>query len=181
VAGSQPAPAVNIIRSLVYQKLPDYMIPSAFVFLETIPLTPTGKPDWQALPLPDQSRPMLDQPYTPARNVLEATLAAIWEQVLGMEPIGIFDNFLDLGGNSLLAMRIIARLQELLRIETPLRKLFDLPTVAELAAFISEAQQEQGTDAELEKLLQEVGKLSEQEVEEKLAEHQRQKGFRQER
>jgi amino acid adenylation domain-containing protein len=181
VAGSQPAPAVNIIRSLVYQKLPDYMIPSAFVFLETIPLTPTGKPDWQALPLPDQSRPMLDQPYTPARNVLEATLAAIWEQVLGMEPIGIFDNFLDLGGNSLLAMRIIARLQEVLRIETPLRKLFDLPTVAELAAFISEAQQEQGTDAELEKLLQEVGKLSEQEVEEKLAENQRQKGFRQER
>jgi acyl carrier protein len=147
------------------------MIPSAFIFLETIPLTPTGKPDRKALPEPGQNRPTLEQPYTPARDALEATLAAIWEQVLGVQPVGITDNFLDLGGNSLLAIRIIARLQEVIRVETPLRKLFELPTIAELAAFITQLQGEQKADEELEKLLREVDGLSEQEVEQWLAEY----------
>jgi len=133
------------------------------------------------LPLPDQSRPTLAQPYTAARNALEATLAAIWRQVLRVDPIGIQDNFLDLGGNSLLAIRITARVQELCRVEVPLRTLFDLPTIAELAVFLSEAQNGGVTDAELNKLLQEVERLSEQEVEQRLASYQRQKRFRQER
>jgi amino acid adenylation domain-containing protein len=181
VPANQPTPTANALRDRLAEKLPTYMAPSAFVFVETIPLTPTGKPDRQALPLPDQSRPMLAQPYAPARNALEATLVAMWGQMLGVEPVGKYDNFLDLGGNSLLAIRIIARVQELFRVEVPLSKLFELPTIAELAVFIAEAQNEQETDAELEKLLQEVEGLSEQEVEERLAGYQRQKGVRQER
>jgi amino acid adenylation domain-containing protein len=164
----QPIPTVNIIHSRLERKLPDYMIPSAFVFLEAIPLTPSGKPDRKALPKPSHDRPVLEQPYTAARNTLEVILAAIWEQVLGVAPVGVSDNFLDLGGNSLLAIRIIARLQQILHVELPLRKLFELPTVAELAAFISE---EQETDKELQKLLQQVDGLSEQEVEQRLADH----------
>jgi len=169
------------MRDRLSEKLPDYMIPSAFVFMEAIPLTLTGKADRQALPLPDQSRPSLAQPYAAARNALEATLADIWGQVLGVNPVGIQDNFLDLGGNSLLAIRTTARVQEVFRVEVPLRTLFDLPTIAELAVFISEAQNEGVNDTELKKLLQEVEGLSEQEVEERLASYQRQKRFRQER
>jgi amino acid adenylation domain-containing protein len=172
----QPPPSVDTIRRLGSQTLPDYMIPSAFVFLEAIPLTPTGKPDRGALPRPGQDRPALSQPYTPARDPLEGTIAAIWAQVLGVEPVGVEDNFLDLGGNSLLAIRIIARLQETLQVELPLRTLFELPTISALAAFISEKQERQETDIELEKLLREVDGLSDQEVEQRLAHYQKQKG-----
>ena len=181
VPDSQPTPTVDTLRDQLAEKLPDYMMPSVFVFLESLPLTLTGKADRQALPLPDQSRPKLAQPYTAARNALEATLADIWGQALGVNPVGIQDNFLDLGGNSLLAIRITARVQEVFRVDVPLRTLFDLPTIAELAVFISEAQNGGVTDAELNKLLQEVEGLSEQEVEQRLASYQRQKRFRQER
>jgi amino acid adenylation domain-containing protein len=167
--------SVDTVRSLVYPTLPDYMIPSAFVFLETIPLTPTGKPDRQALPRPGQERPALSRPYAPARDALEGTMTAIWEQVLGIEPVGVEDNFLDLGGNSLLAIRIIARLQQALQVELPLRKLFELPTISALAAFISELPEQQETDVELAKLLREVQGLSDQEVEQRLAQYQKQK------
>ncbi len=173
-ARTHPTPPVNIIRSRLDQKLPDYMIPSVFVFLEAIPLTPSGKPDRKALPMPGHDRPALEQPYTPAGNTLEAALAAIWEQVLGVEPVGMSDNFLDLGGNSLQAMRIIARVQQVLRVDVPLRKLFEHPSVTELAAFISGDHE---TDEEYEKLLREIEGLSEQEVEQRLAEFRPRKGY----
>ena len=120
------------------------------------------------------------QPYVTARNDFEARLAAIWGQVLRVDPIGIQDNFLDLGGNSLLAIRISAHVQEVFRVELPLRTLFDLPTIAELAVFISEAQNVGVTDADLKKLLDEVEGLSNEQVEQRLASYQRQKRFRQE-
>ncbi len=156
------------------------MLPSAFVFMEAIPLTPTGKADRQALPLPDQSRPSLAQPYTAARNALEATLAAIWRQVLRVDPIGIQDNFLDLGGNSLLAIRITAHVQECSGSKCRCEHSSTCPLSRNWQFIISEAQNGGVTDAELNKLLDEVEGLSEQEVEQRLASYQRQKRFRQE-
>jgi acyl carrier protein len=181
VPDSQPTPTVEALRDRLAEKLPDYMAPSIFVFLESIPLTPTGKADRQALPLTGQSRPTLAQPYTAARNALEATLAGIWGQVLGVNPVGIHDHFLDLGGESLLAMRIIAQVQEVFRVEVPLGKLFELPTISQLASFISEALGEQEADPGLERLSREVEGLTDQEVEEKLAKDQMRKGVRRER
>jgi len=114
-------------------KLPDYMLPASFVTLKHLPLTAHGKVDRRALPPPTQERPEIDQPYVPARTAVEASLAEIWAQVLGLEQSGIHDNFFQLGGHSLLATQLISQIRNVLRVEVSLRKLFDSPTVAALA------------------------------------------------
>jgi acyl-coenzyme A synthetase/AMP-(fatty) acid ligase/acyl carrier protein len=120
------------LRAYLAQRLPDYMIPAAFVMLEKFPLTANGKVDRNALPIPEaRSEASL---YIAPRNAEEATLAQIWSEVLRVERVGIHDNFFELGGDSLRAMRVIARMRELLRLELPLRELFESPTIAELAA-----------------------------------------------
>ncbi|QIO63385.1 hypothetical protein HA463_37850 (plasmid) [Rhizobium leguminosarum bv. trifolii] len=105
--------------------LPDYMVPSAFVRLEALPLTMNGKLDRKALPVPD------DDAY--ARRAYEAPLAGIWAELLGVERVGRHDNFFELGGHSLLAVRLLVRLTEALAVELPLAILFAKPTLAELA------------------------------------------------
>ncbi|WP_210274584.1 phosphopantetheine-binding protein [Rhizobium leguminosarum] len=105
--------------------LPDYMVPSAFVRLEALPLTMNGKLDRKALPVPD------DDAY--ARRAYEAPLAGIWAELLGVERVGRHDNFFELGGHSLLAVRLLVRLTEALAVDLPLAILFAKPTLAELA------------------------------------------------
>ena len=124
------------LRSLLRQKLPDYMIPSAFVFLNELPLTPNGKVDRSQLPTPDDSRPSLDQGFVEPRSEIEELVAQVWREVLKAEKIGVYDNFFDLGGHSLLATRVVARLRTNFSIDLPLRKLFESPTVAALAEHI---------------------------------------------
>ena len=123
------------------EMLPAYMIPSAFVFLEAFPLTPSGKMDRNALPEPDHKRSELEPAYVAARNIEEELLAGIWSQVLGVERVGINDNFFALGGHSLLATQIISRIRDTFRVELPLRRLFEQPTIAGLAASIRMEQQ----------------------------------------
>lgn len=115
------------------QKLPDYMVPSAFVLLEALPLTPNGKIDRKALPQPDFSRPDLDDRYVAPRNSIEQQVAEIWQQVLEVQRVGIYDNFFEIGGYSLLATQAIARMRQSLAVELPLRTFFEAPTVAGLA------------------------------------------------
>ncbi|HEY3305886.1 MAG TPA: AMP-binding protein [Candidatus Binatia bacterium] len=129
----QAAPRVSELRNFLKEKLPDYMIPSAFVKLESIPLTPNGKVDRKALPEPETTRPELDTAYTPPRSEIEQKLVQIWEEVLGVRPIGIHDNFFDLGGHSLLAAKLFARLDEAFGRSLPLGVLFNAPTVGLLA------------------------------------------------
>src|SRR5262249_19559755 len=124
------------LRSLLRQKLPDYMIPSAFVFLNALPLTPNGKVDRSKLPQPDDSRPSLEQGFVEPRSEIEELVAQVWREVLKLEKIGVYDNFFDLGGHSLLATRVVARLRTNFSIDLPLRKLFESPTVAALAEHI---------------------------------------------
>ena len=127
------------------EKLPEYMVPSAFIPLERLPLSANGKVDRRALPAPDQARPDLDAAYVAPRTPWEERLAEIWEEVLGLDRVGIHDNFFDLGGHSLLAMRVIARANSVLGVELALRGLFETPTIAALAAHVG-AQRAGGGD-----------------------------------
>ncbi|MGL5795317.1 MAG: phosphopantetheine-binding protein, partial [Waterburya sp.] len=121
------------LRSFCIDPFPDYMIPSAFVVLKALPLTANGKIDYQALPTPEQNRPELQQVYLAPRSLLEKQLAKIWAEVLGLERIGINDNFFDLGGHSLLITQLLAKVRNAFNVELPLKDLFNNPTIADLA------------------------------------------------
>ncbi len=124
------------LQKLVKGKLPDYMMPSAFVELDAIPLTANGKIDRQALPEPNMSRSEIDEPFVPARDTLEEQLTEIWERVLGIKPIGVKDNFFDLGGHSLLAVRLFAEIETVFEKKLSLATLFEAPTIEQLASLI---------------------------------------------
>jgi amino acid adenylation domain-containing protein len=127
---------VGDLRSFLKGKLPDYMVPSLFVPLESLPLTPSGKLDRQALPQPDGARRQFGQRFVGPRTEIENLVAQVWREVLKLENIGVHDNFFDLGGHSLLATRLIARLRADFGVDLPLRKLFEAPTTAGLAGCI---------------------------------------------
>ena len=127
---------VNDLREFLKARLPDYMLPSAFVLLDAMPLAPHGKVDRAALPAPEQGRPALDEPFTAPRTATEELLAGIWSQLLRIETIGIHDNFFELGGHSLLATQLVSRVRESFQVDLSLRSLFESPTVAGLAAQI---------------------------------------------
>ncbi|MDB9527419.1 amino acid adenylation domain-containing protein [Oscillatoria sp. CS-180] len=120
-------------RQFLREKLPEYMVPSTFVFLASLPLTPSGKIDRRALPAPDLSRSDLTTQFVAPRTETEKILVSIWADVLGVDQIGVHDNFFDLGGHSLMATQAISRLRSAFGMEIPLRSLFDTTTVAELA------------------------------------------------
>ena len=129
---------VEELRNFLKRKLPEHMIPSALVFLESLPVTPNGKVDRKALPVPDQGRPELKGAFVAPRTPLEKQLARIWGEVLKLEKVGIHDNFFDLGGHSLLATQVNSRIRAALGAEVPLQAMFETPTIAELAVVISE-------------------------------------------
>ena len=127
------------LRNSLKEKLPEYMVPSAFVMLKALPRTPNGKLDRRALPLPDGNRPESDDSYVPPRTSAEVVLAGIWEQLLGVERVGIHDNFFSLGGDSILSIQIIARANQAGLRLTP-TQLFAHQTIAELAAVAGSVQ-----------------------------------------
>ena len=157
------------LRTFLAERLPDYMIPAAFVFLDALPLTASGKVNRRALPAPDAAA-TLTSVYVPPRTPVEEELAAIWAQVLDFQPteerpsIGIHDNFFDLGGHSLLATQIIARVRAKYHVELPLRRLFETPTVAGLAELITESLVQEESEEELAQLLEELEGLSDDAV-----------------
>ena len=131
------------LRADLKAKLPDYMMPSSFVALDQMPLTPNGKLDRKALPRPDNARSDAVA-YAAPRTLLEQQLVAIFAAVLKIDRVGIRDKFFDLGGHSLLAMQIVSRIREALKIEVPLLALFEAPTVADLATSIETMRAEEG-------------------------------------
>ncbi|MEH2032602.1 MAG: non-ribosomal peptide synthase/polyketide synthase [Nostoc sp.] len=138
----EQSPKVAELRRFLKQKLPEYMVPNAFVQLEALPLTANGKIDRRALPIPDNSQIELEDNFVAPTTATEKTLAAIWAEVLGMQQIGINDNFFTLGGHSLIATQIISRIREVFEIEVPLRHIFEAPTIASLTEVIETAQKE---------------------------------------
>jgi acyl carrier protein len=136
-------PTIRELRSFLARRLPDYMIPATFVMREALPLTSNGKVDRQALLPPDRVRPELAEAWLAPRTPTEEVLVGIWTTVLGIERIGVHDNFFDLGGHSLMAVQVISRLRHVLQVEMPLYVLFDAPTVAGLALYIEASRQAQ--------------------------------------
>jgi amino acid adenylation domain-containing protein len=132
---------VSKLRKLLQQELPDYMIPSAFMLLETLPLTPNSKIERQALPAPDWSQRNLEQNYIPPRTPVEEIIANIWTQVLGVKQVRVNDNFFELGGYSLLATRLISRIRQVFHIELLLRKIFEFPKLEGLAGAVEVIKQ----------------------------------------
>jgi amino acid adenylation domain-containing protein len=159
---SQPAPTVSALRRTLATVVPAHMLPAAFVRLEALPLTPAGKVDRRALPEPDRARPDLENPFVPPRLPIETQVAAIWADVMGLEQVGLYDNFLELGGHSLQATQIIARVIHTLRVELPVQALFNAPTVAEMALLIIQHQAKQATPEDMERMLTELEALSDE-------------------
>jgi acyl carrier protein len=136
VLTEQSKTTVSDLRAYLRKKLPDYMIPSAFVFLDALPLTTRGKVDRRVLPAPDVVRPELQEAFVAPRSQSEELVAGIWSNVLGLERIGVYDSFFELGGHSLLVVQIVSRIREVFEVELPLRSLFEVPTIAGLTELI---------------------------------------------
>jgi len=128
----------NALREHVGERLPNYMVPSAFVLLDKFPLTSSGKISRRDLPEPDGSRQELGADYVAPRSLIEENLVLIWNEVLGIERVGIHDNFFELGGHSLVAIRVNARISSELQVDFSVRNLFEAPTIAGLANKIEE-------------------------------------------
>ncbi|HEY0739473.1 MAG TPA: FkbM family methyltransferase, partial [Herpetosiphonaceae bacterium] len=131
------------LRGLLKERLPEYMVPGAFMLLPELPRTPNGKLDRRALPQPEALRPDQKASYVAPQNELERSLAAIWQQALGVEKVGVYDNFFDLGGHSLLMIQVHTQLRSELNRELAVIDMFKYPTISDLAKFLSQKQAEQ--------------------------------------
>lgn len=134
--GKQVRELAPKLRAFLKEKLPDYMVPSAFVMLDCLPLTPNGKVDRRALPAPDVTSTGSDATFIAPRDTLELQLAQIWSDVLEVSPVGVRDNFFDIGGHSLLAIGLIARVQQQFGKNLSLAALLQSPTIEQLASAI---------------------------------------------
>jgi iturin family lipopeptide synthetase A len=130
-----------VLREHLRDRLPEYMLPAAFVVLDAFPLTPNGKIDRKALPAPDAGR-QVGTTYEPPADDVQRNIAAIWREVLGVDRVGIHDNFFELGGSSLLLVEVRAKLRDVLGREVSLVDLFRAPTVASLALLAAEREEE---------------------------------------
>ena len=142
VAGDSAMPNVSQLRTALQEHLPDYMIPAAFVTLDEMPLTPTGKVDRNTLPEPEQQRPDLAADYEPAGSDTETYLVAKWEEILQTEPIGVRDNFFELGGNSIQAAVFMNRIRGEIDEFIHVGRLFEHPTIRELATHLEQEHAE---------------------------------------
>jgi amino acid adenylation domain-containing protein len=140
VAADEPGPEASDLKSFLAERLPEYMVPTAFVAIATMPLTSNGKVDRRALPAPE-ARSGIEGAIVAPRNPVEEVLAGIWAEILDLPELGIHDNFFDLGGHSLLATQVMGRIVGALQVELPLQSLFEAPTVAGLAERVSTALQ----------------------------------------
>jgi hypothetical protein len=125
------------LRRHLKNTLPDYMIPSAFVTLDALPLTSNGKVDRKALPEADDARPELEEVYVAPRSEIERSIAGVWQEVLRVEKVGVHDNFFNLGGHSLLIVQVNSRLRETLQSDVSIIEMFKYPTVSALAEHLS--------------------------------------------
>ncbi len=140
VADAEPIPSVTELRSFLKEKLPAHMIPSSFVRLDSLPLTPSGKLDRRALPAVEKGKALESSAFVPARDNLELQLTQMWEQMLGFQPIGIRDDFFELGGHSLTAVRLFALMEKTFGKRIPLSTLLQTPTIEQLANVLREEE-----------------------------------------
>jgi len=169
VAARDAQPAVSELRQFLSGNLPAHMIPTAFTFIEAIPLMPNGKTDRRALlSLGQFQNASSVEDFEGPRSPLEESITEVWAKVLGVEQPGIHDNFFELGGHSLMAAKLISNLRRRLHVELNLIDVFQSPTIARLAALIYERQTESEADEELASLLAEIDNLSDEEAKQRL-------------
>jgi amino acid adenylation domain-containing protein len=164
------APRVDEMQSFLRSKLPEYMVPSAFVMLDALPLTANGKVDRAALPLPEHAEQTTANAYVAPRTPVEAELASLFSQVLGVDRVGVHDNFFALGGSSLNAVGLIHQVREQFHVDIPLRTLFESPYISTFALRVLECQGEQVESDEMAELLDQLESLSPEEVQRLLQE-----------
>jgi acyl-coenzyme A synthetase/AMP-(fatty) acid ligase/acyl carrier protein len=164
VCTDAPPPSSSTLRNFLAARLPGYMLPSAFVHLEAFPRTPSGKVDQQALPEPDIEMPNADASIAQGRTPVEKKLVKIWTDVLGIDAVGIDQNFFDVGGHSLHAMSMISRATEIFKVEISLREFFELPTVAHMAEMISRQELTNYNEVDLSETLAAVESLSDEQA-----------------
>jgi amino acid adenylation domain-containing protein len=155
--------ATSELRRHLQERLPDYMVPTAFVTLDALPLTPNGKVDRRALPAPEQATGATDRAYVAPRTPVEEILCGIWAEVLGAPRVGVTDNFFELGGNSLLITQVISRVREVFRVELAVRKLFDATTITQLSHIIIENETLPGRSEKIARALNTIRSMPEEE------------------
>ncbi len=149
-------PTAASLRQTLARRIPEYMIPSFFTWLEHFPLTASGKIDRKGLPAPNRLRPDLPSVFAAAQTPIEKELVQIWQETLGLDGIGVHDKFLDLEGHSLNAIQIVSRLLSQFQVEIPLPALFASPTIAEMALVITAHQMQLLSPEELDRILTEL-------------------------
>ena len=157
VTGTQNA---EILRAYLREKLPNYMVPSAFILLDALPLTPNGKVDRKALPTPEEVAELSTTEIVQPSNPIEAIMANIWCDVMNRTQVGIHDNFMDIGGHSLQATQVIDKIRRIFQVQFPLSRFFEASTVAELAQLLIKYESKPGQMAKLARLQQRLNKLT---------------------
>ncbi|MBI1995560.1 MAG: non-ribosomal peptide synthetase [Deltaproteobacteria bacterium] len=170
VADAEAGVTVNRLREALCERIARHIVPTAFVFLDALPLTKDLKVDYQSLPQPGQQRPSLPNDYVAPQTVLEQRVARIWSEVLEIDPVGVTDSFFDLGGDSLRAARIVSRVVKQFQLQIPLKFLFQSPTIAAMAAVIAENPLNQPGAKQLESILDELESVSNEEAQRRLNE-----------
>jgi len=160
-------PSITAVRDFLQQRLPEYMVPAAFVFLEAMPLTSNGKVDRKALPTPNGALVATSE-YVAPHDELEQRLAALWSELLRVERVGLHDNFFNLGGHSLLATQVVSRIRSSFAVELSLQEFFETPTVAGLSLNIMRLSAQVDL-SELESMVAQLDELDDAEVRKKLS------------
>ncbi len=145
VPKQKQTPSVSNMHRFLREKLPEYMMPSAFVILKVLPLMPNGKVNRSALPEPDGYRPELEATYQPPQTEIEEAIAIIWQEALNVQKVGINDNFFELGGHSLLIVQIHSKLRQLFNQDLSITDLFEHPTISSLVKFLSPEKSEESS------------------------------------
>ncbi|HEY9649328.1 MAG TPA: amino acid adenylation domain-containing protein, partial [Coleofasciculaceae cyanobacterium] len=164
VPNPEQVPNTSKLRNSLKEQLPDYMVPSILVVLEALPLTPNGKVDCQALPVPEQHPSEPETAFVAPQTPIEKELANIWSEVLTIEQVGIYDNFFDIGGHSLIATQLMSRVRTRLGVEIPLRELFASPTIKELAESLELALIANSSSTKIDEMLDLIEGMDEDEA-----------------
>ena len=157
-------PTVSQLRELLKETLPDYMLPTTFVVLDSLPLNPNGKVNRQALPLPTRARPDLNSLFVEPRAAVESAIAKIWSQALWIDTIGIHDAFLDLGGDSLIASKVVGRIGKIFPKSLTMREFFESATVAEISQVLVTKEPEPGQAEKIARAFLKVENMSTAEI-----------------
>jgi amino acid adenylation domain-containing protein len=164
------APAISELSSFLQKKLPDYMVPTAYVIMDAFPLTDNGKIDRDRLPMPTPSASAPEADFVPPRNAVEEALSMIWAEVLGVEAISVNANFFELGGHSLAAASVMYRVRDVFSVELPIRILFERPTLAHLSQALIANETKPGLTEKIARAYKRVKSMTQEELLEALKE-----------